>query len=467
MATASAAVVSHGMRRIPASSFFQCLCVDTPRKKKKNPEKHIREKTHSREFFFFRRQSVAHEPPRPCQFVTRRRGPFVTRPEAVRAPLRQTRRRLSSAAGQGEGGAAMIIFLGYQWSGTYRRYVRLAMGHLNESYAVLAHDANTTRTLCRLLEQHADAVVLSGFEASSKYLRQVVRASRRMLMPPLNVMTKFEGARNGKRLTSMWLQTHDMSSHSLVRYDIANRSAWRFPLMIKPIRGTNGRNVRIVNESTDGNLTTVHPKVHILEEAVPGQDEWGFYIASYDGRLLDLGCSVFHFDRPLFVRDKRSSGILGVRHPRCPDEIAVMARRLTEQSRYHGIGCGNAKIVGGVAKLFELNPRICGVMMYRKSLFAKQVALLKRATARDARLRCKPTAANATVREPPRTVASPAGVDFASVFRQTRQRQQADREWPSPRSGRWPGSRPAPNLTETTRRSGPRPRGPRTSACKS
>ena len=109
-----------------------------------------------------------------------------------------------------------------------------------------------------------------------------------------------------------------------------------------------------------------------------------------------------------------------------------------------------------VAKLFELNPRICGVMMYRKSLFAKQVALLKRATARDARLRCKPTAANATVREPPRTVASPAGVDFASVFRQTRQRQQADREWPSPRSGRWPGSRPAPNLTETTRRSGPR-----------
>lgn len=286
-----------------------------------------------------------------------------------------------------------VFAYGYAWDDSVLNSVNQS---LNRSGLCFMHSSKESRNTLRAVVPRvisSRGLVLPGYDWAASQVKKTARGNDRIASPGVAIMAAFEGSVSGKTNTPTWLHSHNMSEHVVRRFRSLS-TVDKFPVVIKPRKGTAGYGIHMVwNRS----MLPERLSGRIVEEAILSLVEWAVYFVAYRGRTLRADCAFFESRRnvTLFVRGKASSTPLVKTWRPCPDALLRMTRRLVRGSGYHGMGCvggkTDARRRGDTPKIFEVNPRLCHVLISDSVRLGASVrTLLKRIDDEDGRRR--PTA---------------------------------------------------------------------------
>ena len=131
-----------------------------------------------------------------------------------------------------------------------------------------------------------------------------------------------------------------------------------FPLIWKKRTDECGVNSHIFKtvldfESADVDLQNDE---YLLQAYIPGDEEFVSHTISFGGVIVYCETNRQIFASPFFVKGKEGPLIIDNLGPVMPPEIGSILRLMN----YTGCACFNYKMLDGVPKIFEMNPRIGG-----------------------------------------------------------------------------------------------------------
>jgi carbamoylphosphate synthase large subunit len=136
----------------------------------------------------------------------------------------------------------------------------------------------------------------------------------------------------------------------------------QYPYVLKARVGEFGVGTTIVENEEQATAMAVDlaSESHFVQASVPGTEEFTTHFVADRGQLRLARTLQFSFDTTLFVkgRGQPARRRVEVDHSRFDSLLA----RIVASVGYSGIGCLNYKLVDGVPRVFELNPRVGGSM---------------------------------------------------------------------------------------------------------
>lgn len=133
-------------------------------------------------------------------------------------------------------------------------------------------------------------------------------------------------------------------------------------LVLKPVRGSNGDNIKIISS-----ITLPPPSDYVVMEYIDGETEYIGTVFCQDGYIK---CSKYVYG--CFGKDKyiKNGPILGcIDADYLGEQLNPCFQTITRSIGYNGILCINFKITDAGLKIFEMNPKFGSTMISHNELF--------------------------------------------------------------------------------------------------
>ncbi len=155
-----------------------------------------------------------------------------------------------------------------------------------------------------------------------------------------------------------------MINNGFEKYYPLLKKETRFPYVVKKNVDEFGLNVKIIENEEDENKYSdlISSKEYIKQDCVSGKEEYTAHIIINNNKIVYLNTLVYVFEQDIFIKGKycAEKDRVKVNH----DHFSPIFQEILSKMEYtQGICCFNYKLVDGVMKIFEINPRFGGSLL--------------------------------------------------------------------------------------------------------
>lgn len=131
----------------------------------------------------------------------------------------------------------------------------------------------------------------------------------------------------------------------------------RYPYLLKKNVSEWGVGTNIIHgpEAENAYRDDLHSGDYLRQEYIFGQQEYTSHVLTASGRIAFMRTVEFTFDEPLFVKGRAFAHVsqANVDH----GHLSRLFESILDSLGFEGICCFNYKLLAGVPKIFEVNPR--------------------------------------------------------------------------------------------------------------